>query len=67
MAGKTVEPLTARSDRGEVLVDGPGTVIASLTPDAAEESGQRLIAAARRARYKSDPSKIADAGDKRTD
>ena len=51
MAGQNTEPLTARSDQGEVLVDGPGTVIASLSPDAAEESGQRLIEAARRARY----------------
>ncbi len=35
---------------GEVVVLGPDSVALSLTPDAAEESGRRLLEAARRAR-----------------
>ncbi|MBA3677315.1 MAG: hypothetical protein H0W74_07930 [Sphingosinicella sp.] len=38
------------AEEGEVHVDGPGGVAVSLTPDAAEETGRRLIAAATKAR-----------------
>lgn len=42
--------MTAYVVEGEVVVLGPDAVALSLTPDAAEESGRRLLEAARRAR-----------------
>ena len=47
------EPLTALWDDDAVLIDGPGYGIASLSPDAAEETGRRIIAAAQQARHRS--------------
>lgn len=38
------------ADHGEVQVSGPDGVAVSLTPDAAEETGSRLIEAANEAR-----------------
>lgn len=38
------------AEQGEVHVDGPGGVAVALTPDAAEETGRRLIEAASAAR-----------------
>lgn len=38
------------ADHGEVQVSGPDGVAVSLTPDAAEETGTRLIKAASEAR-----------------
>ena len=45
-----VEPMTVQAVDGEVVVLGPDSVAVSLTPDAAEESGRRLIAGAENAR-----------------
>ena len=42
--------MTAYAVDGEVVIMGPDAVALSLTPDAAEESGRRLLEAARRAR-----------------
>lgn len=43
-------PSSVAAEAGEVLVDGPDGVATALTPDAAEETGRRLIAAASIAR-----------------
>ena len=42
--------MTAYVVDGEVVVLGPDSVALSMTPDAAEESGRRLLEAAKRAR-----------------
>ena len=38
------EPSTVASDEGQVTVDGPDGVAVTMTPEAAEETGHRLIA-----------------------
>ncbi len=38
------EPSTVASEDGQVTVDGPDGVAVTLTPEAAEETGHRLIA-----------------------
>ena len=40
------EPGQASAEHGQVLLDGPDGVAVSLTPDAAKETGKRLIDAA---------------------
>lgn len=40
----------ATAAAGQVLLDGPNGVALAMTPDAAEETGRRLIAAAAEAR-----------------
>lgn len=40
------EPMTVMVVDGEIVVLGPDAVAVSITPEAAEESGRRLIAAA---------------------
>ena len=44
------EPGYAVAEAGQVLLDGPDGVAVAMTPDAAEETGRRLIAAAHLAR-----------------
>ena len=43
-------PSEVNAEQGQVLVEGPDGVAVSLTPDAAEETGRRLIDAASQAR-----------------
>lgn len=43
-------PSQVTAESGEVLIDGPDGVATALTPDAAEETGRRLIEAASIAR-----------------
>jgi hypothetical protein len=43
-------PGEAVAEAGQVLLDGPDGVAIALSPDAAEETGRRLIAAAAEAR-----------------
>jgi hypothetical protein len=43
------EPTEADCIDGEVVMLGPGTIAASMTPAAAEETARRLQSAARRA------------------
>lgn len=43
-------PGTASAEAGVVMLDGPDGVAVAMTPDAAEETGKRLIAAAAEAR-----------------
>ena len=43
-------PSEVTAEQGEVFVDGPDGVATTLTPDAAEETGKRLISAADEAR-----------------
>ena len=38
------EPSTVASEDGQVTVDGPDGVAVTMTPEAAEETGHRLIA-----------------------
>jgi hypothetical protein len=44
------KPLTPKGEGGEVVIVDPPTAALTLTPDAAEISGLRLIAEADRAR-----------------
>jgi hypothetical protein len=44
------EPSEVNAEQGIVIVEGPDGVAITLTPDAAEETGQRLIRAASEAR-----------------
>lgn len=41
---------SAATENGQVVLDGPNGVTATMTPDAAEETGRNLIAAAAEAR-----------------
>ena len=43
-------PMEASAVEGEVVVSGPGNVSCALTPEAAEQSGNALLLAAREAR-----------------
>ena len=47
------EPSNVVAEQGEVLVEGPDGVAVTLTPDAAEETGRRLLRAASEARLQS--------------
>lgn len=44
------EPGRASADNGVVILDGPDGVAVAIQPDAAEETGRRLIGAAKEAR-----------------
>ena len=44
------EPSEVNAEQGIVFVEGPDGVAVTLTPDAAEETGRRLINAASEAR-----------------
>jgi hypothetical protein len=44
------EPSTCSAEQGTVIVEGPDGVAVTLTPDAAEETGRRMIKAASEAR-----------------
>jgi len=43
-------PSSVTAEEGEVQVDGPDGVAMSFTPEAAEETGRRLVEAASQAR-----------------
>lgn len=43
------EPGVATAEQGVVLLDGPDGVAIAMTPQAAEETGRRLMAAAQEA------------------
>jgi hypothetical protein len=43
------EPGVATAEQGVVLLDGPDGVAIAMTPEAAEETGRRLVAAAQEA------------------
>lgn len=45
-----VEPGVAGAEDGMVVLDGPDGVAVTMLPEAAEETGRRLIAAAAEAR-----------------
>lgn len=47
------QPSDVIAEKGEVLVEGPNGVAVSLTPDAAEETGRRMMKAAGDARRQS--------------
>lgn len=44
------EPSEVNAEQGQVIVEGPDGVAVTLTPDAAEETGRRMITAALQAR-----------------
>lgn len=50
------QPGIASAEGGIVMLDGPDGVAVAMQPDAAEETGRRLIAAATKARDQRDPS-----------
>lgn len=43
------QPIEAAAEQGEVLLDGPGGLATSLTPEAAGQSARALASAADRA------------------
>lgn len=47
------EPIEAVAENGEVLLDGPGGIAESFTPEAAKHSAKRIKAAAKKAAEKS--------------
>lgn len=59
------EPMTVHAVEGEVVVLGPDGVAVSLTPEAAEESANRLNAAAGEARKQPLPGPDAQPGQHR--
>jgi hypothetical protein len=48
-----VSPGVASAEAGVVMLDGPDGVAVAMLPDAAEETGRRLMAAAQEARGQS--------------
>jgi hypothetical protein len=44
------DPSDVNAEQGQVIVEGPDGVAVTLSPDAAEETGRRLIIAATEAR-----------------
>lgn len=54
MSDALSEPMTMVVSEGAVVVLGPSGIAAALTPQAAEESARRLLAAAERARKGAD-------------
>ncbi len=44
------EPSDVVAEQGDVIVEGPDGVAVTLTPDAAEETGRRMMKAAAEAR-----------------
>jgi hypothetical protein len=53
-------PGEVAAEHGEVLIDGPNGLTTALTPDAAEETGKRLIDAADEARRQEPASPEAE-------
>lgn len=49
-----VEPGQVSAEAGVVILDGPDGIALTMLPDAAEETGRRLIAAAGEARTERD-------------
>lgn len=49
------EPSDVAAEQGEVIVEGPDGVAVTLTPDAAEETARRMLAAAAEARQQAGP------------
>ena len=43
------KPGEVNSEQGVVIIDGPGSIAATLTPDDARKMGRRMIAAGKRA------------------
>ena len=57
------EPSEVAAEQGSVIVEGPDGVAVTLTPDAAEETGRRMIDAAAEARAQpteAEPPNVAD-------
>ena len=48
------QPSQVTAEEGEAHVDGPDGIAVALTPDAAEETGRRLLDAAAEARQQQD-------------
>ena len=48
------DPSDVMAEQGEVIVEGPNGVAVTLTPDAAEETGRRMMRAATDARRQAD-------------
>ena len=48
--GALAEASEVVAEQGDLIVEGPDGVAVTLTPDAAEETGRRMLAAASEAR-----------------
>jgi hypothetical protein len=48
--GAHAHPSEIAAEEGDVIVEGPDGVAVTLTPDAAEETGRRMLRAAEEAR-----------------
>ena len=57
------EPSEVAAEQGNVIVEGPDGVAVTLTPDAAEETGRRMIHAALEARAFDGPSEPSEGGE----
>ena len=57
------EPSAVTADDGAVSVKGPDAVDVKLTPDAADETGDRLLEGARAARMRGQPGPAKEVGD----
>ena len=58
-------PSKVAAERGEVLIDGPGGIAVSMTPDAAAKTSERLSRSAAEAQRQNRNSRIrAPAADK---
>jgi hypothetical protein len=53
------QPSDVAAEAGAVLIDGPGATAIAMTPDAAEETARRLMAAAAEARSQ-DGAQLSD-------
>lgn len=49
-SGPFDQPSQVNAEQGQVLIDGPDGVALAMTPDAAEETGRRLLKTAADAR-----------------
>ncbi len=53
--GPYIEPSEVSVEQGLIIVEGPNGVALTLTPEAAEETGKRLLSAVLEAKHRADP------------
>ncbi|HEX8641775.1 MAG TPA: hypothetical protein VF704_11560 [Allosphingosinicella sp.] len=53
------DPSDVMAEEGDVIVEGPNGVAVTLTPEAAEETGRRMLKAATEARRQLEATKQA--------
>jgi hypothetical protein len=64
MESRTVETehqaIQVAAEAGNVILDGPNGLAATMSPDAAEETARRLVKAVGEARLQAEPGQTAD-------